>query len=91
MENHGFSDARFGKKLYRSGYKEEGIFYLNKGFNITTAPKIGKTLAGYLMQNGNYKRIEEIYKLNIGTEPHRYEPRMDLLNLYLKRTVIKMS
>ena len=82
IENHGFSDATLGKKLYRSGYKEEGLFYLNRAFKITAAPKIGKALASYLINEGNYKSAEEIYTLNIGTEPYRYEPRMNLLSLY---------
>ncbi|TGV02137.1 alpha/beta hydrolase-fold protein [Flavivirga rizhaonensis] len=79
--NHGFSDAHLGKLLYDSGYKEDGYKYMEKAFFISSAPRIGKLLASYYIKDGNYKKAEEIYRLNIATEPYRYEGQMDLLSL----------
>jgi len=80
--NSGVSKGNLGAKLYKLGYKQEGLTLMEKAFNTTLAPKIGQNLATCYLKKGNYKRAVEIYESNIGTEPYRYKWRMDLLEVY---------
>ncbi len=95
IEDNMFSGFFIGKKLYDSGYQGEGIKYIEKAFKKSSAPKIGRVLASLYIKESNYKRAEEIYKLNINVEPYRYEGRMDLLKLFIRsnqyRKAIKLA
>ncbi len=57
---------------------------MEKGFENTYSPKVGKSLASRYVRDGNLKRAEEIYRLNIGLEPYRYEARMNLLDILIR-------
>lgn len=54
---------------------------MEKGFSKCVIPSIGEELAFKHLDNGNYKRAEEIFRFNIGLEPFRYAPKMNLLQL----------
>jgi len=84
MENNRNNNFQLGKLLIRSGYKEEGMSLMAKDFNRSSLPKIGRSLAQLYINNGNYKKAEEIYKFNGGAEPFRFEPKMDLIALMEK-------
>lgn len=90
-----FSEYVLGKKLFDNGYIHEGIAYMEAAFQKSSAPRIGKQLAFCYIKEGNYKKAENIFKFNISVEPYRYEPRMDLLILFLKlnryKEIVKMS
>ncbi len=89
--NNLFSNYHFGLKLYQYGYKKESFTYMENAFAYSVAPKIGKRLGFFYTKEGNYKRAEELFKMNIATEPYRYEPRIDLLNLYVKTNDYKKA
>ncbi len=71
-----------GKTLFEKGFKKDAIKMLEKGFELTSAPKIGRILARYYEKEGNLKQAEEIYSLNVVIEPYRYEAKTDLINLF---------
>jgi len=84
MDMGSYGDGFLGYALYKKGYKKEGLFYLNKNFKETSLPKVGNRLAGFYIDSKNYKKAEEIYKFNIGNEPYRFAPKMNLINFYKK-------
>lgn len=86
VEKRKSSESYFhlGTILYKLEKKQEGLAYMEKSFEMTSAPKVGKALASYYLKEKNYKRAEEIYRFNIAVEPYRYEARMDLLSLLKK-------
>lgn len=84
VDNNGFSDALLGIKLYKNGFYEEGTNFVEKAFDESAAPKIGKWVAHYAIKSGNYKKAESVYKFNINVEPYRFEPITDLISLYKK-------
>ena len=95
IEDNMYSGQTVGLKLFYSNYKDDGIKYIEEAFNKTSAPRIGKKLATLYIQQGNFKRAEEIFKFNMNVEPYRYEAKMDLISLYKKtkqhEKLIKMS
>lgn len=89
LENNRTNNFQLGKTLYGLGHIEEGYALMEKEFKKTMLPKIGKQLAGFYLKDGNYYRAKAIYKLNIGLEPFRYEPRMNLISLEKKHNNYK--
>lgn len=94
-EDNLFSEYALGRKLYDNGFKDEGISYMEKAFQKSSAPRIGKQLAFCYMDKGDYKKAEDVFKFNISVEPYRYEPRMDLLMLFIQlnrhKEIVKLS
>ncbi len=84
IEDNMFSGLSIGKKLYESGYQNEGKNHIDRAFKKSSAPRIGRVLAYLNIKENNFKKAEEIFKFNINVEPYRYEPRMDLISLYEK-------
>lgn len=81
LENNSTATYYLGKSLAKLGHSKEGLLLMEKGFSKCVIPSIGEELAFKHMDNGNYKRAEEIFRFNIGLEPFRYAPKMNLLQL----------
>lgn len=94
-EDNLFSEYILGKKLYDNNYKNEGIAHMEKAFQKSSAPKVGKQLAFCYIKEGDSKKAEAIFRFNINVEPYRYEPRMDLLKFLIAsnrhREVVELS
>ncbi len=94
-EDNFSSKYLIGEKLYNSGHKSTGIDLMEIAFKNCYAPKIGRKLAYFYLELGNYKRAKEIFILNNHIEPYRYTPKMDLLYFYKKtnnyKKVLKLS
>ncbi len=84
VHDNSFTDAQLGVKLHKNGFHEKGTNFLEKAFNKSAAPRIGKWVAHYAIKTGNYKKAESVYKFNINVEPYRFEPIADLISLYKK-------
>ncbi len=90
-ENKGEEYFMAGIILINNGYHDQGISYMQIGFDLSGKPSLGKILAGFLQKKGDFKSAENIYKYNKNVEPYRYEARMDLFHLYLKSTQIEKA
>lgn len=90
-ENKGEEHFMAGIILINNGYQDEGISYMQIGFDISGKPSLGKILAGILQKNGDFKSAENIYKYNKNVEPYRYEARMDLFHLYVESKQIEKA
>lgn len=82
LDNNTTSDFNMGEIALQLGHKKEGVSLMENSFNKTLKPDIGRELAMYYLQEGNFKRAHEIYELNMGLEPFRYEPLMDLIDIH---------
>ena len=71
-----------GLKFKGADFDSLAIDYLETAFQNTSAPKIGKMLALFYLNENNYKSIEDIYTFNKHVEPYRYDPKIGLLNFY---------
>jgi len=80
--HQGYSAYSYGNELINLGDSQKGMELMEYGFSLNKAPKLCQGLAYTNIKQGNYKRAEELLKFNIGNEPYRFEPRMDLFNLY---------
>jgi hypothetical protein len=85
LENNNYIEFNIGYELYRRGYIEEGFNFMEESYKKTHHPKIGKSLASLYIRKNNYKRTEEIYRINMGIEPFRFEHIMKLISL-MERT-----
>ena len=83
--DNGHAVSRFGQKLSEFGAKKSGLFYQEEGFRKTLYPKDGKYLAQSLFKNSNYDRTYELLKFNMGNEPYRFSPKMEMMH-FLKHT-----
>lgn len=84
IEDNGEEWFMAGAVLAQNGYQKEGIHYMQRGIQLSGRPSLGKVLADYLQNQGDYTQAEKIYTYNKNAEPYRYEARMDLFDLYLK-------
>ncbi len=74
----------YGSLLYNQfNDKKEAITYLKKGVSANKAPKKIRQLASVFLNEKEYKRSEALLKFNIGNEPYRLQPRVDLAKFYL--------
>jgi len=85
MEDNGFSDFYLGRDLFTMGFQKEGIKYMEKGVQKTMAPNLVQNLAFHHQDLLNYERAETLLRLNVGNEPFRFEPKMDLLRILKKQ------
>jgi hypothetical protein len=90
-ENKGEEYFMAGIILMNNNYYDEGVSYMQTGFDLSGKPSLGKILAGFLQKKGNFKSAENIFKYNKNVEPYRYEARMDLFHLYLESTQIEKA
>ena len=80
--DYGYSHFFLGSELVERGGVEKGIREMELGLSLNVAPKLVKSLAYTHINYGNYKRAEELLQFNIGNEPFRFEPRMNLFQFY---------
>ncbi|WP_281235324.1 O-antigen ligase family protein [Flavobacterium gelatinilyticum] len=73
-----------GVILLKNKHTKEGTFYLEKGFECSGKPSLGKILAGIYEKQNQFSNAEKIYIYNINAEPFRFEPRVDLFQLYVR-------
>lgn len=81
LNNNTTSDFNIGRILLKAGYKKEGFQFMESSFDNTLKPDIGRKLATSYLEEGNFSRANEIYELNAGIEPFRYEPLVNLMNI----------
>ncbi len=83
--NYGLSEFSCGKYAYRFyNKKEEGLDMMLNALTKNIDPKNVKLLGHLYLKENDYKNAEFYYKLHEGIEPYRYEPKMNLIKLYVK-------
>ncbi|WP_010178992.1 alpha/beta hydrolase-fold protein [Aquimarina agarilytica] len=78
----GYATFNQGYYLYNLGNYDQGLKAMEKGYVFNKAPKLGRHLGYIYLNTQNFERASALFKENIGNEPFRYEPRMDLLKVY---------
>ncbi|MDO5969246.1 O-antigen ligase family protein [Flavivirga aquimarina] len=83
--NNGLSKFGYGKILYKYyPIKEEGLNIMRESLSKNIKPKNIRQLAYYYLKEKDFSKAEELFELNIYTQPFRFEPKMDLIKYYIK-------
>lgn len=85
FSNNGLSSFGYGKVMYRNySMKEEGLKVMAESLLKNSKPKNVRSLAYYYLELEYYEKARELFELNTYTQPFRFEPKMDLIQYYLK-------
>lgn len=84
LSDGGNSAIKAGMLVYKNGQIKEGLRLMELGTAKNRTPKNIFLLAKYHLKSKNYPRVEELLHDNIGNQPYRFAPRMELLKFYTR-------
>lgn len=79
-----FVEFKLGYEKYTDQEVDQGIAMMENSVKKSKIPDANILLANIYTAQKNYTRTEQLLLTNVGIEPFRYQPRVDLLHFYIQ-------